>query len=47
VILARVSVESSGKHRIAMWAGAGFLIAGFWALHALAGTHPALTSADR
>jgi hypothetical protein len=29
-----------------MWAGAGFFIAGFWVLYALAGTHPALTSAD-
>jgi hypothetical protein len=34
------------KYRIAMWAGAGFLIAGFWALYALATTPPALTSAD-
>ena len=24
------------KYRIAMWAGAGFLVAGFWALFALA-----------
>lgn len=29
-----------------MWAGAGFFIAGFWALYALAGTHPALASDD-
>jgi hypothetical protein len=34
------------KHRIAMWAGAGFLIAGFWALYALSTTPPALTSGD-
>jgi hypothetical protein len=34
------------KYRILMWAGAGFLIAGFWAMYALAGTQPALASAD-
>jgi hypothetical protein len=34
------------KYRILMWAGAGFLIAGFWALYALSTTPPALTSAD-
>lgn len=34
------------KYRIAIWAGAGFLIAGFWALYALATTPPALTSGD-
>lgn len=34
------------KYRIGMWAGAGFLVAGGWALYALASTPPALTSAD-
>jgi hypothetical protein len=34
------------KYRILMWAVAGLLIAGFWALYALVGTPPALTSAD-
>ena len=34
------------KYRIAMWAGAGFLVAGGWALYALATTPPAFTSAD-
>ncbi len=34
------------KFRIGMWAGAGFLVAGGWALYALASTPPALTSAD-
>jgi hypothetical protein len=33
------------KYRIFIWAGAGFLIAGFWALYALSTTPPALTSA--
>jgi hypothetical protein len=28
------------KYRIAMWASAGFLVAGFWALYALATTPP-------
>ena len=35
------------KYRIGIWAGAGFLIAGCWALYAFATTPPALTSADR
>ncbi len=34
------------KHRIAMWAIAGFLVAGCWALYAFATTPPAMTSAD-
>ena len=34
------------KYRIAMWAIAGFLVAGCWALYALATTPPAMTSAD-
>jgi hypothetical protein len=34
------------KYRILMWASAGFLIAGCWALYALATAPPALTSAD-
>jgi hypothetical protein len=34
------------KYRIAMWAAAGFLVAGGWALYALATTPPAFTSAD-
>ena len=34
------------KSRIAMWAGAGFLVAGLWALYALASTPPALSSGD-
>ena len=34
------------KYRIGMWAGAGFLVAGGWALYALASTPPALTTAD-
>jgi hypothetical protein len=34
------------KYRIGMWAGAGFLVACFWALYALAKTPPAMTSAD-
>jgi hypothetical protein len=32
------------KHRIGMWAIAGFLVAACWALYALATTPPALTS---
>ena len=32
------------KYRIGMWASAGFLVAGCWALYALATTPPALTS---
>ena len=34
------------KHRIAMWASVGFLIACGWALYAFATTPPAMTSAD-
>jgi hypothetical protein len=34
------------KYRIAIWASAGFLVAGCWALYAYATTPPALTSAD-
>ena len=34
------------KYRIAMWASAGFIVAGCWAIYALATTPPGLTSAD-
>jgi hypothetical protein len=34
------------KHRIGMWASAGFLVAVFWALYALAAAPPAFTSVD-
>ena len=34
------------KYRIALWASAGFLVAGGWALYALASTPPAFTSTD-
>lgn len=34
------------KYRIGMWASAGFLAAGCWALYAFAATPPAMTSAD-
>jgi hypothetical protein len=34
------------KYRIGMWASAGFLVAGCWALYAYATTPPAMTSAD-
>jgi hypothetical protein len=34
------------KYRIAIWASAGFLIAGCWALYAFATISPAMTSAD-
>ena len=34
------------KSRIAMWAGAGFLVAGFWAIFSLIMRPPALTSSD-
>jgi hypothetical protein len=34
------------KHRVAMWASAGFLVAGFWAIYAFASTPPPITSAD-
>ena len=33
--------------RVGMWASAGFLIAGSWALYGLAKAPPAITSADR
>ncbi len=32
------------KHRIAMWASAGFFVAGCWALYALATTPPSMNS---
>jgi hypothetical protein len=38
--------SGSMKYRIVMWASAGFLVAGCWALYALATTPPAMTSAD-
>ena len=34
------------KYRIALWAGAGFLVAAGWALYAYNSAPPALTSAD-
>jgi hypothetical protein len=34
------------KYRIGLWAIVGFLVAGSWALYALAAKPPALTSAD-
>lgn len=34
------------KSKIAMWAGAGFLVAGGWAMYALASTPPALSYGD-
>ena len=34
------------KYRIAIWAGAGFIVASCWALYAFATTAPAMTSAD-
>jgi hypothetical protein len=34
------------KYRIAVWAGAGFIVAGCWALYAFATNAPAMTSAD-
>ena len=34
------------KNRIAIWGLAGFLVAGFWALYALASTPPALGPSD-
>jgi hypothetical protein len=34
------------KYRIGMWASAGFLVAGFWALYALATAPPAMSFAD-
>jgi hypothetical protein len=40
------SRSGSMKYRIVMWASAGFLVAGCWALYALATTPPVMTSAD-
>ena len=34
------------KHRIALWAGAGLLVAGCWAIYAIMSAPPALTAAD-
>ena len=34
------------KYRIGVWASAGFLVAGCWALYVFATTPPAMTSAD-
>jgi len=34
------------KYRIAVWSGVGFLVAGLWALYALAATPPALGPGD-
>jgi hypothetical protein len=34
------------KSRITVWASTGFLVAGWWALYALAAKPPAMTSAD-
>jgi len=34
------------KHRIAVWAGAGLLVAGCWAIYAIVSNPLALTSAD-
>ena len=34
------------KYRIGIWAAAGFLVAGCWALYAFATTPPAMTSAE-
>lgn len=34
------------KYRIAMWAGAGFIVAGCWAVYAFATKAPAMTSGD-
>jgi hypothetical protein len=34
------------KSKIALWAGAGFLVAGGWAVYALASTPPALSYGD-
>jgi hypothetical protein len=46
-LLAQKSSRGGGmKYRIAMWASAGFLIAGCWALYAFATTPPAMTAAD-
>jgi hypothetical protein len=34
------------KYRIAVWAGAGLVVAGFWAVYAVISRPPALTSFD-
>ena len=34
------------KYRIAVWASAGFLVAGCWAIYGIVSRPPALTSAD-
>jgi hypothetical protein len=34
------------QYRVGMWASAGFLVAGCWAIYAFATTPPAMTSAD-
>ena len=34
------------KYRIAMWAGAGLLVAACWAIYGIVSRPPALTSAD-
>jgi hypothetical protein len=34
------------KYRIAVWAGAGLLVAGCWAIYAILSHPPALTTAD-
>jgi hypothetical protein len=34
------------KRRIAIWASAGFVIAGLWAIYAFVAQPPALTSGD-
>jgi hypothetical protein len=34
------------KHRIALWAGVGFLVAAGWAFYAFASAPPAMTSGD-
>jgi hypothetical protein len=34
------------KYRMAVWAGAGLLVAGCWALYAVLSSPPALTTAD-
>src|SRR6267154_6647389 len=46
-LLRQVDDRGGGmKYRIGMWASAGFLVAGGWALYAFATMPPALTSAD-
>jgi len=34
------------KYRIAVWPGAGLLVAGCWAIYGIVSTPPALTTAD-